>query len=611
MEPPFCLGRLYASTRESSSTPADLASATVSFMGRWSRFAIGVAVGATLLIGLWCATGPPAPDDALRVMTARKILTMEPDRPEAAAVAIASGRIVAVGSMDEVRAALGDRPFELDTSFRDHVLMPGFIDPHIHPTLAATILPIEIVSAMEWTTPQGRTRAVRGREAFLTRLRELDAELSEAGRPDEWLSVWGYHEPYHGALSRRDLDAVSASRPIFVWQRSVHEMFFNSRALAELGMSREAFDAHPQADWERGHLWERGVLSLGRPMTRVLAGPLTYRRGLALMSDVIHRGGLTTVAEQGFPQVNALAELAMLALEMHGRDTPYRFVLVPNAMFLYRREGGAVEAERAAADLLDWGVDRIQIVRHAKYYADGAIFSQLMQMSEPYLDGHQGEWMMTPDEQWAVLSTFWAKGWDLHIHVNGDAGLDVVLDQIERLRSTDPGPGRRIVLEHYGYARDDQHPRVRELGLAVSNNAYYAHELPPIYARQGLGPERAGQISPLGGLARAGVAISFHSDFPMAPADPLTQVWSAVNRVASDGRVWGREQRLALDLALRAVTLEAARSIGLEDEIGSIRAGKLADFTVLGADPHEVAPEVIRDIEIWGTVLEGRPRAIP
>ena len=580
-------------------------------MGRWSRLVLGAVAVVALLFALWVATGPPAPDDTLRVLVARKILTMESDRPEATAVAIASGRIVALGSLDDVRAALADRPFELDTSFRDHVLVPGFIDPHIHPTLAATILPIEIVSAMEWTTPRGRTRAVRGREAFLARLRELDAELRDAGQPDEWLSVWGYHAPYHGSLSRRDLDAVSASRPIFVWQRSVHEMFFNTRALEELGMSRAAFDRHPQADWERGHLWERGTLGLGGPMTRVLARPLTYRRGLSRMSEVIHRGGLTTVAEQGFPQVSALGELAMLALEMHKRATPYRFVLVPNAMFLYRREGSAVKAERAAADLLGWGSDRIRIPRHAKYYADGAIFSQLMQMSEPYLDGHHGEWMMTPDEQWAVLSTFWAKDWDLHIHVNGDAGLDLVLDQIERLRGADPRPGRRIVLEHYGYAREDQHRRVRELGIAVSNNAYYVHELAPIYARHGLGPERAADISPLGGLARAGVAISFHSDFPMAPAEPLTLVWAAVNRIASDGNVWGPEQRLPLDLALRAVTLEAAWSIGMEDEIGSIRPGKRADFTVLGADPYEVAPEAIRDIEIWGTVLEGRPYPIP
>ncbi len=584
-------------------------------MGRGSRLALGgaaiVAGSVALAAILWLATGPPAPDESLRILVARRILTMESDRPEATAVAIASGRIVAVGSLEEVRAGLDGRPAELDTRYSDHVLLPGFVDPHVHPTLAATILPIEIVSAMEWTTPRGRTTPVRGRGPFLARLRELDAELLAAGEPETWLKVWGYHEPYHGELSRADLDAVSETRPIFVWQRSVHEMFFNTRALEELGMERTAFDAHPQADWERGHLWERGTLDLGAPMTRVLATPTTYRRGLRMMSEVIHRGGITTVAEQGFPQVSALAELSMLAWEMHDRDTPYRFALVPNAMFLFRREGGAKAAERAAARLLGWSRDRIRIPRHAKYYADGAIFSQLMQLSEPYLDGHHGEWLMTPEEQWDVLSTFGSKGWSLHVHVNGDAGLDEVLDQVERMRREDPLSQRRIVLEHYGYAREDQHRRVRELGALVSNNAYYVHELAPVYARTGLGPERAADISPLGGLARAGVGISFHSDFPMAPAEPLTLVWAAVNRIGSDGRVWGPHQRLALDLALRAVTIEAARSIGMEDEIGSIRPGKRADFTVLGADPREEEPRAIRDIEIHATVLDGRPHPIP
>lgn len=584
-------------------------------MRRWGRWAVGiVAVGGLvvgLLMALWVVTGPPAPDPALRILQARRILTMDPEGSKATAVAIASGRIVAVGTLEEVRTALEGRSAELDTRFRDHVLLPGFIDPHIHPTLAATILPIEIVSAMAWVTPRGRTQPVRGREAFLDRLSELDAQKIADGRPEEeWLAVWGYHEPYHGALSRADLDAVSATRPIFVWQRSVHEMYFNTVALRELGMSEAAFDAHPQANWEEGHLWERGTLSLGQPMTRVLASPFTYRRGLSMMSEVIHRGGLTTVAEQGFPQVSAMGELALLALEMHGRETPYRFVLVPNAMFLLRREGSAEAAEQAAAELLAWSSDAIRVIRHAKYYADGAIFSQLMQMSESYLDGHHGEWMMMPQEQESVLRAFWSRDWSLHIHVNGDAGLDLVLEQIEALREADPRPTQRIVLEHYGYAREDQHRRVRELGIAVSNNAYYLHELAPIYAEQGLGPERAADISPLGGLARAEVAISFHSDFPMSPAEPLLQIWTAVNRIGSDGRVWGPDQRLALDQALRAVTVEAAWSIGMEDEIGSIEPGKRADFTVLAADPYEVEPVAIRDIEVWGTVLDGRPHPI-
>jgi predicted amidohydrolase YtcJ len=539
----------------------------------------------------------------LTVFTAERILTMDPARPTATAVAVEGDRIVAVGSLEQVRAALAPREPGLDPRFEGKFLLPGFIDPHIHPTLAATILPLEIVSAMPWETPRGTTRPVRGRDAFLARLRELDAGKSD---PDDWLIVWGYHAPYHGALARADLDAISAERPVVVWQRSVHEFYFNSAALAALELERSEFDAHPQADWETGHVWERGAFELAAPMVRRLTAPLTYLSGLAMMSEVLHRGGLTTVGEQGFPQVSETLERLTLRWELSD-DVPLRFVLVPNAMHLVPREGGAVAAERAAAAMLERGSERIAFVRHAKLYADGAIFSQLMQLSEPYLDGHSGEWLMRPEEQAEVIDAFWDGGWSLHVHVNGDAGLDTVLDLLERKRADSPRDDLRIVLEHYGYARPDQHPRVAALGAAVSNNAWYLHELAPIYAEHGLGPERAADISPLGGLAAAGVPISFHSDFPMSPAEPLTHIWVAVNRIASDGRVWGADQRIDLDTALRAVTLEAARSLGMEHEIGSIEVGKKADFTVLEADPMAVPLAELRDVPLWGTVFEGRP----
>ena len=539
----------------------------------------------------------------LTVFTAERILTMEAAQPEATAVAVEGDRIVAIGSPEQVRAALAPREPVFDRRFEGKFLMPGFIDPHIHPTLAATILPLEIVSAMEWETTEGKTRAVRGRDPFLARLAELDAQKPD---PEEWLIVWGYHPPYHGGLSRDDLDAISKRRPIAVWHRSVHEFYFNTAALAALALEQADFDAHPQADWETGHLWERGALELGAPMLKRLSEPWSYLRGLAMMSEVLHRGGLTTVGEQGFPQVSETLERLTLRWELRD-DVPLRFVLVPNAMHLVPREGDALAAERGAAAMLEKGSERIAFVRHVKLYADGAIFSQLMQMSEPYLDGHHGEWMMSPEQQGEVIDAFWDAGWSIHVHVNGDAGLDTVLALLEAKQAESPRDDLRIVFEHYGYARPDQHARVAALGAAVSNNAYYLHELAPIYARHGLGPERAADISPLGGLKAAGVPISFHSDFPMAPAEPLTQVWVATNRIASDGKVWGAEQRIDRATALRAITLEAARSLGLESEIGSIAIGKKADFTVLEADPLAVPLTELRDIPIWGTVFEGRP----
>jgi len=524
---------------------------------------------------------------------------MDPDQPFADTIAVADGRVLAIGDRSEVEAALGGRPL-VDDRFADKVVLPGFIDPHIHASLAL-MFNLEIVSAMEWQKPFGPTVVVRGRDEFLARI----AELAAAGDEDEWLLTWGYHEPYHGSVRRADLDLAAGGRPVMLWQRSAHEMIFNTAALEKLGF-READLDGPGADWEAGRLWEAGLFTRMDRIRGILVSPARLLAALDTMSQVIHRGGITTVGEQGFPQQSTLAELPMLHYELQRGDGLYRWGLVPNAMYLMQQHGDAVAAERAAESLLRFSTDRVRIVRHVKYYADGAIFAQLMQMKEPYLDGHHGEWMTPPDEQKAILEAFWPRGWTIHVHVNGDAGVDLVLDQFEAIRALhEPAPGQRLILEHYGYARPDQHERLRALGGEVSNNAYYAHELAPIYAEHGLGPERASDISPLGGLARAGVPFSFHSDFPMAPAEPLRQAWVAVNRIGSDERVWGPDQRISLDLALRAITIEGARSLGLQDEIGSLEVGKRADLTILEADPYDTPPEDLADIPIWGTMLGG------
>ncbi len=543
--------------------------------------------------------------EGIRIYAAARIHTMEPGTSPATAIALEGDRILAVGSLPEVERALRGRRYHVDERFRDGVILPGFVDPHLHPLLGAAILACEIVSAVSWPTPAGRTEPVRGREPFLKRL----AELASRGG-DDWLLVWGYHGPYHGELSRGDLDAIASERPVLVWHRSAHEVFLNTAALEAAGLRRELLEAHPHADWEQGHLWESGLLELGEPVLRRLLSPGRLLRGLAALSEVVHRGGITTVGDEGFPLASPLGELGILHLGRLRSRPPWRLFLVPNAMTLYRREGSAEGAEEAAARLLFVGVDGIRFLRHAKSFADGAIFSQLMQMTEPYLDGHEGAWMLPPERQSELLDVFWRRGWHLHIHVNGDAGVDRVMDEIEALQRRAPDPARRVVLEHYGFARADQARRAARLGLAVSNNPYYVYELAPAYAEEGLGPDRARRISPLGELARAGVPFSLHSDYPMAPAEPLRLAEVAVTRRALDGRVWGPEQRVPPELALRGITLEAARSLGLEDEIGSLRPGKRADLTVLGGDPFEVPAEEIGRIPIRATVVGGRLRPV-
>jgi hypothetical protein len=110
----------------------------------------------------------------------------------------------------------------------------------------------------------------------------------------------------------------------------------------------------------------------------------------------------------------------------------------------------------------------------------------------------------------------------------------------------------------------------------------------------------------MGDVERAGISFSYHSDMPMAPGQPLLLMWSGVNRVTNDGNVRGPEQRVSRLGALKAVTLDAAYSLQMEKDVGSIAAGKFANFTILADNPVTIDPMKIKDIKVWGTVHEGR-----
>jgi predicted amidohydrolase YtcJ len=190
---------------------------------------------------------------------------------------------------------------------------------------------------------------------------------------------------------------------------------------------------------------------------------------------------------------------------------------------------------------------------------------------------------------------YWDAGYQIHIHVNGDAGLDRVLGALEANLRRNPRYDHRTVLVHFAVSDPDQVARIKALGAIVSGNPYYVTVLADQYSKVGLGPQRADEMVRLGDLKRSGIRWSLHSDMPMA-----------VNRLTTSGRVAGPDQRVTVEDALRGVTIEAAYSLKLEDEIGTISPGKRANLTILSENPLAVDPAKLRDIPVWGTVMEGR-----
>jgi len=575
----------------------------------WLFFPAGPALGQCEAGGKFAA---PASPETVTIYTARKILTMERGNSEATAVAVAGKRIVAVGSLDKVKAALGDVKFTVNDTFQSKVVLPGLIDQHLHPFLGALTLATEVIATENWVLPNRTFKAANSSEEYLARLKAADVALPDK---NEWLFSWGYHKLWHGKLDRKALDTVSATRPIMIWHRSCHEFYLNTAAIKALGLTEAAMkgkgDASKMFNWAEGHWWETGLNLVIQPILKVFATPERMVFGLKQMVAYLHQNGVTAYMEPGALYTPDIWKLYQQILG--AADTPFYSYFVVDGRTQVDSGLGLAESladtEKQIAMAPQGKVSFFP--RQIKLFADGAIISQLMQMKDGYTDGHHGEWMMTPKHLEERAQLYWNADYQIHTHVNGDLGLETVLNVLERRMRENPKANHRAVIVHFACSTEEQVGRIARLGAIVSANPYYTVGFADKYGKFGLGPERADAMVRSASVLKRHIPLSFHSDLPMGPSAPLNFVWCAVNRVTPSGRVAAPEQRIGLEDALRAVTIESAYSWRKENELGSIAPGKIANFTVLEQDPFAVEPMKLNDIPIWGTVFEGRIFPVP
>jgi len=542
----------------------------------------------------------------LVIYPAREIVTLDPARPSAQAVAVRDDRIVGVGTVDELKQAAGQESYSLDATFANQVIVPGFIAQHDHPMLAALTMTSEIIAIEDWVLPQGTSKAARDHDDYLRRVAEASARLAD---PNEVLVTWGYHQYFHGPLDKRELDAVSTTRPIIVWHRSAHEFYLNTAAEKKYGVDRRWFDKlsasqKKQSDYDNAHYWEQGAFAVMPLIASAIATPERLQAGLRFVEDYYHANGVTLGCEPGGILSKPVQD-AQNAV-MSSASNPLRWYYIVDGKSIT----GAFPDEKVAAEsekLLAWGSGMTAYLpKQVKLFADGAIFSQAMQLRDGYTDGHAGAWMMDPEFFARTFRVYWDLGYQLHVHVNGDAGVDMVLEQLEANLKRNPRADHRSVIIHFAVSSPDQVARIKQLGAIVSGNPYYPVALADNYRSNGLDPARADPMVRMGDVERAGISYSFHSDMPMAPGQPLYLMWAGVNRVTNAGNVRAPEQRVSRLGALKAVTLDAAYSLRLDHDVGSIVPGKLANFTILGDNPVTIDPMQIRNIKVWGTVQEGR-----
>lgn len=570
---------------------------------------LGLAAAWTL-----SCTGGPKPNSGTPVVvyTAREIVTLDDERPMVEAVAVEGGRIVATGSLEDIRRELSGRDITIDGRFEDHVLIPGLISQHEHAWLAALVFMTEVISIEDWMLPDGVVPRAKDAADYRRRLREAIARHTTrtgSSSSTEVLYTWGFHQLFHGELSRADLDELGPSIPIVVMQRSVHELIMNTRALELFGIDQELIDKAPesvrsQINLAEGHFWEQGQFVAVPLVFRDLYRPDRYLPALERVERYWHAAGSTLVAEPG-----GLVAPALVAAQnkvMGDAATPFRMYYIADGKTMVANYAeDRVLAETEALFGSAKGMTAF-LPKRVKLFADGAIFSQLMRMTEGYLDGHHGEWLMDPQDFAKAFRIYWDGGYQIHVHQNGDAGLDLILDTLEANMIRNPRQDHRTVIVHFGFSRPDQVLRLSKLGAIVSANSFYPIVLADLYSEVGIGPARAQEMVRLGDALRARVSISLHADMPMAPGQPLLLMASAMNRKTVGGNIAGPNQRISAEEALRAVTIGAAYSLRLEDQIGTIHPGKLANITVLAANPLTVAKDSVAGIEVWGTIHEGR-----
>lgn len=554
-------------------------------------------IAAALLIG--CAENPPPQADSNSITLYRTTaVTMDPAQPLATGVAIQADGIAAVGDFDQLSRQFSTA--QIDESFSDLIMLPGLIDPHVHMALGAMMYGAEMVPPWDVPMANGVVSGLKNREALLSRIAEIEAKAVNGP-----LILWGYHDLIQGDVRRADLDAINADRPVMLWHWSGHDFYLNSAAIEFVGATPALAEQFHGVELDEkgeltGRIYEDALLAIFPKLASILMSPEHIMRGWTRYEALLEDAGVTTVAEMGYGIFGREMEDQFMSVFYDETDS-YRLYLVPEHR-AWQREFG----DNALTAMKEAGERDPKILPQVKLFNDAAFYSQTMKLSGPgYVGGQSvgtnGLYVTEPDALPALMAHYWNAGLDIHVHSNGDAAQD---STIAAIRSLEDGTAdQRVILEHVALLRPDQIEALTDLPTGVSAASHYVRYMGTAMVKA-IG-DKAAYLSPMGSTARSDIPTTLHSDAPLAPPYPLLAAQAHLLRDTEDGAISLPQERLSPAQALRAITLDAAWSLGLEDRIGSIEAGKLADFTIVDRNPLDTAPEDWDEIKVLGRIKGG------
>jgi len=525
------------------------------------------------------------------------VITMNSRLPRVQAVAVKHGKIVGLGTTEQIRHFCG--PDSLIIDLAGKTLLPGFVESHSHVSANARIV-------LQVDCTPGANDSI---DDILNKIRQRAAEQPKG----TWIEGYGFDNMLLAEKrfpNRWDLDKAAPDHPVHLWHVSGHFTSVNSLALRMAEISRDTPDP------EGGEIIRD---ESGEP-TGVLAEPpaglLVLRlipqktreevaKGLKIVSDQYVRAGVTSAHDANLGVWGGESELqAFNYAYAEGMFAPRIYAFIWTVLEDFNKNG---------VELVDIGICtgsgsewfRIGAV---KLFADGSIPGLTAAVSEPYLSdpSKKGYLIFEPDKLNDLVLRYHRAGFQLAIHGNGDYCIGVIIDAIEAALKACPREDHRHRIEHCALATDEQLQRMAELGIVTT---FYT---PQIYGWGDrmrevlLGPERAARLFPVRSAAEKGIVFGLHGDCPVTPISPISCLYTACARQTKSGHVLGEDQRITIDAALKALTIDGAYLAFEENIKGSVEIGKLADFVALSADPYTLKPEELKDLEIEMTIIDGK-----
>ncbi len=537
------------------------------------------------------------------------ILTMNDLQPQAEALAIKDGEIIAVGDLSTIKMQFFGNSTELK-NLNGGTLMPGFFDSHSH--LASVGMKHALVGLD--SPPAGNILSIDDIVAKLS-LRLKD----NPPKPGQWLVGMSYD---HAMLkekrhpTRFDLDNISQSIPIAVVHFSMHMIVLNSKALELQNITAHSKNpAGGHIHRVRGSNKPNGLLeetAMRGPFLNIIAslgdgseffdGKNFIEKGL----EIYAKNGFTTVIEAAAipSQVKALKALAKNKR------------LKQDVIALQFFEVSPLEDVRKNYSKEYQNNFR---VGGGKVVLDGGSPGRTAYLKHPYHvagDGHEADYRGYPTIKKqqtlnALVGSYYQAQVPIFIHALGDAAVEMSIDAVSYAESKSQKATlatknrRRTQLIHLQQVDDGQFEQLKDLDVSLSfqiaHNFYFAD----FHAEQIYGPERTKRLNPVASALKNGLSVSLHHDAPVHPVDQFMLIFSAVNRTGRSGRVWGEDQRIPVLQALKASTINAAYQFHEEHHKGSLEVGKLADLIIIDKNPLLVDKEQLKDIKVLQTFKSG------